>query len=78
VIKRVSRTSRHYPKGILKCSVCSVIPCTFVVLFVQRTSGGPPTYVRTRDRDVRPVDLAYIRLLRTNVLLLFSKGSRCG
>jgi hypothetical protein len=75
MVERVSRTSKYYPKGIPKSSIRSVVPCTFVVLFVERTSGGPPLYVRTTDSRVRPPDLAYVRLLRVSVWILFSKGS---
>jgi hypothetical protein len=41
------------------------------VLFIEHTSGGPPSYVRTIDRSVRPLDLAYIRPRWVNVKLLF-------
>jgi hypothetical protein len=34
--------SRHNPKGTPKSSIRPVVPCTFVVLFAERTSGGPP------------------------------------
>jgi hypothetical protein len=39
-----------------------------LVWFAERTFDGPP---------IRPVDLVYVRLLRGNVCLLFSKGSKC-
>ena len=72
----MSRTSRYYPKGIPKTSVRLVVPRTSAVLFVERMSGGPHLYVRTKDRGVHPVDLAYVRLLSVSVWLLFSKGSK--
>jgi hypothetical protein len=59
------------PKGYTKSSVRSVVPRTSGVLFVERTSGGPPSYVHATDRSVRPLDLAYIRPLRVSVKLLF-------
>jgi hypothetical protein len=69
--------SRYYPKGIPKSSICPVVPYTSVVLFVERISGGPPSYVRTTDSNICPTDLAYICLLRVSVWLLFAKGSKC-
>jgi hypothetical protein len=48
----------------------SVVPRTSSVLFAERTSGGPPSYVRTTDRSVRPLDLAYVRPLWVSVKLL--------
>jgi hypothetical protein len=48
-----------------------------VVRFTECTSSCPPSYVRTTDRSVRPLDLAYVLLLRISVWLLFSKGSKC-
>jgi hypothetical protein len=47
--------------GILKSSVRPVVPRMSGVLFAERTSGGPPSYVRTIDRSIRPLDLAYVR-----------------
>jgi hypothetical protein len=47
-----------------------MVPRTSGVLFTERTSGGPPLYVRTTDRSVRPLDLAYVRPLWVNVKLL--------
>jgi hypothetical protein len=41
------------------------------VLFIERTSGGPPSYVHTTDRSVRLLDLAYIRPCWVSVKLLF-------
>jgi hypothetical protein len=41
------------------------------VLFAERTSGGPPSYVRTTDRSVRLLDLAYVRPRWVSVKLLF-------
>jgi hypothetical protein len=67
----VSRTSRYYPEGIPKSSIRPVVPRTSGVLFTEHTSGGPPSYVRTIDRSVRPLDLAYICPLRVSVKLLF-------
>jgi hypothetical protein len=43
------------------------------VLFAEHTSGGPPSYVRTTDKSVRPLDLAYVRPLWVSVQLLFLK-----
>jgi hypothetical protein len=68
--------SRYYPKGIPKSSIHLVVPLTSIVLFVKCTSDGPPSYVRTIDRSIRPPNLAYVRLLRVSVWLLFSKGLR--
>jgi hypothetical protein len=42
-------------------SVCPVVPPVFC----------------TTDSNVRSPDLVYVRLLRVNVWLLFSKGSKC-
>jgi hypothetical protein len=67
----VSRTSRYYAKGIPKSSVHPVVPRKSGVLFTESTSGGPPSYVRTTDRSVRPLDLAYVCPLWVSVKLLF-------
>jgi hypothetical protein len=67
----VSRTSRYYLEGIPKSSVHQVVPRTSSVLFAERRSGGPPSYIRTIDRSVRPLDLAYVRPLWVSVKLLF-------
>jgi hypothetical protein len=67
----VSHTSKYYPNGIPKSSVRLVVPCTSTVQFVERTSSGPPMYVRTRDRGVRPTDLAYVCLLRLVFVFYF-------
>jgi hypothetical protein len=48
-----------------------------LVQFAERTSGGPPSYIRTIDNSVYPPDLAYVYLLRISVWLLFPKGSKC-
>jgi hypothetical protein len=61
--------SRYYPKGTPKNSVRPIVPYTFVVLFAKRTFGGLP---RTSALQTT----AYVYLLRVNVWLLFSKGSR--
>jgi hypothetical protein len=53
-----------------------VVPHTSTILFVKRTSDDLPTYVHTRDRGVRPLDIAYVHLQRVSVWLLFSNGSR--
>jgi hypothetical protein len=55
--------SKYYPKGIPKSSIRPVVPRTSGVLFTERTSGRPPSYVRTTDRSVRSLDLAYVRPL---------------
>jgi hypothetical protein len=52
--------SKYYPKGIPKSNVRPVVPRTSDVLFAERTSGGPPSYVHTTDRSIRPLDLAYV------------------
>jgi hypothetical protein len=41
------------------------------VLFVERTSGGPASYICTTDRSVCSLDLAYVRPLWVSVKLLF-------
>jgi hypothetical protein len=46
--------------------------CTICKAYVRWS----PPYVRTKDRGVRPADLAYVRLLRVSVWLIFSKGSK--
>jgi hypothetical protein len=48
-----------------------------LVWFAEHTSSGPPMYVYTANCSVRPLDLVYVYLLRVNVWLLFSKGSKC-
>jgi hypothetical protein len=64
--------SRYYPKGIPKSSIHLVVPHTSVVLFAERTSDGPPPYVRT-IYSVRLPDLAYVYLLRISVWLCCAK-----
>jgi hypothetical protein len=59
------------PKGYIKSSVRPVVPRTSGVLFAERTSGGPLSYVCTTDKSVRPLDLAYVRPLWVSVKLLF-------
>jgi hypothetical protein len=59
------------PKEYTKSSVRLVIPHTSGVLFVEHMSGGPPSYVRTTDRSVHPLDLAYVCPMWVNVKLLF-------
>jgi hypothetical protein len=49
------------PKGYSKSSVRLMVPHTSGVLFAERTSSGPPSYVHTTDRSIRPLDLAYVR-----------------
>jgi hypothetical protein len=61
LVQRVSHMSRYYLKGIPKSSVHPVVPRTSGVLFTERTSDGPPSYVHTTDRSVRPLDLTYVR-----------------
>jgi hypothetical protein len=64
----VSRTS-----GVLfteRTSGVLFIERTFGVLFTERTSSGLPLYVRTTDRSVRSLDLAYVRPLWVSVKLL--------
>jgi hypothetical protein len=63
--------SRYYLKGIPKSSVRPVIPRTSGALLTERTAGGPPLYIRTTDRRVRPLDLAYVRPRWVSVKLLF-------
>jgi hypothetical protein len=70
LVQRVSCTSRYYPKGIPKSNVCPMVSRTSIVLFVERTSGGPP-------RTSALLTVAYVRLLRVSVWLLFSKGLKC-
>jgi hypothetical protein len=41
------------------------------VLFTKHTSGGPPSYVCTIDRSVRPLDLAYVCPRWVSVKLIF-------
>jgi hypothetical protein len=60
--------SKYYLKGISKSSIRSVVPRTSGVLFAERTSSGPPSYVRTTDSSVRPPSLTYVRPLRISVL----------
>ena len=60
-VQRMLRTSRYYPEGIPKSSVRPVLWRMSSVRFVERTSGGPPLYVRTTDNTVRLSNLAYIR-----------------
>ena len=43
-----------------KSSVRLVLWCMFGVRFAERTSGGPPLYVRTIDSTVRLSDLVYV------------------
>jgi hypothetical protein len=67
----------YYPKGIQKVAYVWWSYVCLLVRFAECMSGGPLTYVRTTDSSVRPPDLAYVRLLRIKVCLLFSKGSKC-
>ena len=46
------------------------------ILFAERTSSSPHTYVCVRNSGVRPLDLAYVRPQRSSVWLLFSRGLR--
>jgi hypothetical protein len=57
--------------GIPKSSVRLVVPRMSGVLFVDRTFGGPLSYVRTTERSVHPLDLAYVHPLWVSVKLLF-------
>jgi hypothetical protein len=66
-VQRLSRTSRYYPEGILKSSICPVLlsvcpillsvrPCT--IYRVRRTiyqlmSSGPPAYISQKVAYVR-------------------------
>jgi hypothetical protein len=50
-----------------------VVPRTFIVLFAEHTSGGPPTYFSTKERGVRPPELAYVGLV-FDVYFLMSQG----
>jgi hypothetical protein len=59
------------PKGYTKSSVRPMVSRTSGVLFTERTSDDPPSYVRTTDKSVRPLDLAYVRPLWVSVKLLF-------
>jgi hypothetical protein len=59
------------PKGYTKSSVRPVVPRTSGVLFAERMSGGPLSYVHTIDKSVRPLDLAYVNPLWVSVKLLF-------
>ena len=54
VVKRVSCTSRHYPKGIPKSNVRLVVSRMSTVRFAECTFGGPLQYVRTKNRSARP------------------------
>jgi hypothetical protein len=69
--------SRYYPKGIQKVAYVWWSHVRPLAQFAERTSGGPPSYVRITDNNVRPLDLVYVCLLRINVWLLFYKGSKC-
>jgi hypothetical protein len=71
LVQRVSRTFRYYPKGIPKSSIRPVVPRMSNVLFTERMFGGLPSYVRTTDRSVCSLDLAYVRPLWVSVKLLF-------
>jgi hypothetical protein len=62
--------SRYYPKGTPKSSIHPMVPLMSIVLFVERTSGGPP-HTSTLQTA------AYVRFLRVSVRLLFSKGLKC-
>jgi hypothetical protein len=67
--------SRYYPKSIQKVAYVRWSHVHLPVQFVERTSGGPPLYIRTTNSSVRPLDLVYVRSLRISVWpLLFSKG----
>ena len=54
-----------------KIAYVCVVPRTSIILFAGCTSGGPPTYVRTRDMGVRSPDLAYVHLQRVSVCFYF-------
>ena len=59
-IQMLLRTSRYYPEGIRKSSICPVLWRMSGVQFAERTFGGPSLYIRTIDNSVRPPDLAYV------------------
>jgi hypothetical protein len=48
------------PKGYTKSSIHPAVSHMSGVLFAERTSGGPPSYVHTTDKSVHPLDLAYV------------------
>jgi hypothetical protein len=60
VVQRLSRTSKYYPEGIQKVTYVWWFCVRPQVRFVERTSDGPPAYVRTTDNSVRPPNLAYV------------------
>ena len=68
--------SRYYPKGIPKVAYVRWSHIRPPVRFAERTFGGPHLYVYAKDRGICLADLAHVRLLRVNILLLFSKGDQ--
>jgi hypothetical protein len=60
LVQRVSHTYMFYPRGIPKVAyihvVLSVHPCTIC----KHTSSGPFTYIRTRNKGVCLLILAYV------------------
>jgi hypothetical protein len=53
VVQRLSRSSRYYPEGIQKVAYIRWSRVRPPVRFAERTSGGPPAYVRTADNNIR-------------------------
>jgi hypothetical protein len=62
--------------SISKSSIHMLVSRTSVVLFIERTSGGPHAYVCVKNSGVRSLSLVYVRLQRISVWLLFAKGLR--
>jgi hypothetical protein len=60
LVQWLSRTSRYYPEGIQKVAYILWSRVRLPVRFVERTSGGPPAYVRTTDNSVCLPNLAYV------------------
>jgi hypothetical protein len=58
---------------LLKSSVRLCGPIYIYVLFVERTSSGPPTYVHTSNRSIYPQTLAYVHSLGLGFKLWFSR-----
>ena len=53
-VQRVHRTSKYYLMGILKSSICLVVPRTSTILFAERTFGGAHVYIRAKNSGVGP------------------------
>jgi hypothetical protein len=60
LVQRVSRMYKYYPMVIPKVTYIHVVPRVRPYTIYKHMSGGPLTYVHTRNRSVRLPTLAYV------------------